>query len=149
MTEAGDATFATPLVREVALQMLYQWEMSSTELDDVFASYPRVAPLAVTEVQLAAAMTLARDTAESIPDIDALIEAHASNWRLSRMQVIDRLVLRLATCELRGQRGAAGIGAFLNDVLELARRYSGEAAVRFANGVLDAIHRDLTTRQVG
>ena len=92
-------------------------------------------------------MALARDTATSMADIDALIETHANNWRLSRMQVIDRLVLRLATCELRRPHGGAGIGPFMNDVLELARRYSGEAAVRFANGVLDAIHRDLTTRQ--
>ncbi len=148
MSETGATAFATPLVREVALQMLYQWEVSSTDLDDVFQSYPRVTPLAVTEGQLAAAMVLARDTAASIAEIDALIEAHASNWRLSRMQVIDRLVLRLATCELRHQRGSAGIGQFMNDVLELARRYSGEAAVRFANGVLDAIHGDLTGRQV-
>jgi N utilization substance protein B len=141
--------FASSLVREVALQMLYQWEMSGDDLDVVFELYPRVTPLAVTEVQMAAAMQLARAVATDLPEIDALIEAHAANWRLSRMQAIDRLVLRLATCELRAMRGASGIGAFMNDVLDLARRYSGEAAVRFANGVLDAIHKDLAARQVG
>lgn len=140
---------ASPLVREVALQMLYQWEISGDDLDIVFELYPRVTPLAVTEIQMAAAMQLARATATDLPAIDALIEAHAANWRLSRMQAIDRLVLRLATCELRQMRGDAGIGAFMNAVLDLARRYSGEAAVRFANGVLDAIHRDLAARQVG
>ena len=65
------------------------------------------------------------------------------------MQVVDRLVLRLATCELLTGPANTGVGAFLNDVLDLARRYSGEAAVRFANGVLDAVHRDLAARQVG
>jgi N utilization substance protein B len=141
--------FASALVRELALQMLYQWELSSDDLEVVFDTYPRVMPLAATEIQLAAAMQLARETASALTEIDALIEAHANNWRLSRMQTIDRLVLRLATCELRAMRGSLGIGAFMNDVLDLARRYSGEAAVRFANGVLDAVHRDLATRQVG
>ena len=141
--------FASPLVREVALQMLYQWEMSSDDLDVVFELYPRVTPLAVTEVQMAAAMALARATATGLAEIDPLIEAHAANWRLSRMQTIDRLVLRLATAELRAMRGSQGLGAFMNDVLDLARRYSGDASVRFANGVLDAIHRDLAARQVG
>ena len=72
---ADAPVFETPLVREIALQMLYQWEMSSDDLDVVFDLYPRVMPIAATEVQLAAAMRLARATATQLADIDALVEA--------------------------------------------------------------------------
>jgi N utilization substance protein B len=81
---------------------------------------------------------LARGTAEHLRDLDPQIEAAADNWRLSRMAVIDRLILRLASYELRHEPGTPP-AVVINEALELARAFSGEDAVRFINGVLDAI----------
>ena len=56
--------------------------------------------------------------------------------------MIDRLVLRMAVWELR-QPARAARGVVLNEALELARRFSSEDAVKFVNGVLDAVCRTL------
>jgi N utilization substance protein B len=84
------------------------------------------------------AATLARGTAERLPELDPLIEAQAEHWRLSRMAVIDRLILRLAVYELKHQPDAPP-PVVINEALELARTFSGEDSVRFINGVLDGL----------
>jgi len=61
------------------------------------------------------------------------------------MALIDRLILRMAVCEL--MRGAAGAGAppavVINEAMELARTFSSEESVKFINGMLDAIRKKL------
>ena len=75
-------------------------------------------------------------------EIDAILAAHAQNWRIERMAVIDRLVLRLAIYELLADPDTPS-RVVINEALELARWYSGEEAVRFVNGVLDAVRKEL------
>ena len=67
---------------------------------------------------------------------------HAHNWRLERMAVIDRLVLRLAVCELLTHPETPP-KVVINEALELARTFSGDEAVAFVNGVLDAVRKAL------
>jgi N utilization substance protein B len=85
---------------------------------------------------------LARSTAQSLSRIDQLIERRAENWRLERMPVVDRLILRLAIGEFLTSPETPRPVA-INEALELARTYSTEPAVKFINGVLDAVSRDL------
>jgi N utilization substance protein B len=75
-------------------------------------------------------------------EIDRLLGAHAQNWRVERMAVLDRLVLRMATYELLADPGTPA-KVVINEALELARAYSGEEAVGFVNGVLDAVRKEL------
>jgi N utilization substance protein B len=75
-------------------------------------------------------------------DIDPLSAARAHNWRVERMAVIDRLVLRLAIAELLTQP-ATPAKVVINEAIELARTFSGDDAVPFVNGVLDAVRKDL------
>jgi N utilization substance protein B len=77
-----------------------------------------------------------------VEEIDRLLAAHAQNWRVERMAVLDRLVLRLATYELLAEP-ATPAKVVLNEAIELARAYSGDEAVGFVNGVLDAVRREL------
>lgn len=73
--------------------------------------------------------------------IDALISRHARRWAISRMPVIDRSLLRLATFELLdGQLPAAVV---INEAVDLAKSLSTDDSGRFVNGVLDAVNRDL------
>ncbi len=74
-------------------------------------------------------------------EIDELIARHAHNWRLERMPAVDRNVMRLAVFEMIALGSPPAVA--INEALELARRFSGEQAVPFVNGVLDAIRQEL------
>ncbi len=82
-----------------------------------------------------------RGTLEAMDRIDPLIESAADNWRLSRMAVIDRLVLRLAVYELLAAETPAAV--VIDEAIELARTFGDEPSPRFVNGVLDAVRRHL------
>ena len=75
-------------------------------------------------------------------EIDALLAERAQNWRVERMAVLDRLVLRLATYEMLAEP-ATPAKVIINEALELARQYSGDEAVAFVNGVLDGVRKQL------
>lgn len=129
--------------REAALQILYFWEVGGVEPRAAAARYWAVVadeaePL--PESARAFAESLARGTIERLAELDAAIERRAQNWRLSRMAVIDRLILRLATYELLHDPETPP-GVVIDEALELARTFSEEDAVRFVNGVLDAVHK--------
>ena len=76
--------------------------------------------------------------------IDPLIEAAADNWRLSRMAVVDRTVLRLGVYELVTARTPPAV--VIDEAIELAKTFSGEQSARFVNGVLDAVNHTLEER---
>jgi len=99
---------------------------------------PRRLPPALREF----ANALARGTRERMPEIDRLLDAHAQNWRLERMAVIDRLVLRLAVYELLA-RPETPARVVINEAIELARTFSTEESVGFVNGILDAVRKDV------
>ncbi len=145
MTAGGTALDPRRLAREVALQMLYQWEIGGGELAEVFDTYPRVRSSGLDAGHEAFAHALVRGTAERLAEIDAIIDTHTANWRLERLAVVDRIVLRLAVYEMLARPDTPPLVA-ITEALELARAFSGEAAVKFVNGVLDAVRRDLEAR---
>ncbi len=86
---------------------------------------------------------LVRETLARVEAIDQLLVAHAHNWRLERMAVIDRLVLRLAVCEMLTHPETPP-KVVINEALELARTFSADESVAFVNGVLDAVRKALS-----
>ena len=76
-----------------------------------------------------------------LPEIDERIKSRAEHWRISRMAVVDRNVLRLAVYEFLFE--ATPRTVIINEALEVARRFSSFEATQFINGILDAIKRDL------
>jgi N utilization substance protein B len=87
------------------------------------------------------ATTLAQQTVGRLDEVDRLIAETAERWRPERMAVLDRLILRMAVCELLDARAPAAV--VINEALELARTFSTEDAVKFINGMLDTIRRKL------
>jgi N utilization substance protein B len=87
---------------------------------------------------------LAEGTAARREEIDRLIAQHSQHWRLERMPVVDRNILRLAVFEMLAVQTPPAI--VIDQALELARRFSGEDSVPFVNGVLDAIRKSLQTK---
>ena len=136
--------------REAALQILYQWDMTQAPIaqaaDTFFdLQWPDVTPASGAIRGFATA--LAVQTVEQLPDIDVLIAETAERWRPERMAVVDRLILRLASCELR--RGEAPSAVVIDEALELARTFSSEASIKFINGMLDGIRKKLSQPREG
>jgi N utilization substance protein B len=130
--------------REAALQMLYQSEVGRAGAYDAIATYWPAHDTGheVSEGLREFANGLVRGTLERVTEIDAILTAHAQNWRVERMAVIDRLILRLAVYEFLAEANTPP-RVVINEALELARSYSGEEAVAFVNGVLDAVRKEL------
>ncbi len=129
--------------RETALQLLYQWDVGrigAGDLDDALDLFWTVHPAPAPRRELA--VGLARGAVAALPEIDALIARHIDNWRSERLAVVDRLIMRLAVYELLFERTPAAV--VINEALELAKTFSGERAVSFVNGVLDAVRRAVT-----
>jgi N utilization substance protein B len=90
---------------------------------------------------------LARGTVANAEEIDKQIQAKAANWRLERMAVVDRNILRLAIYEL--SQGVTPAPVIIDEAVELARQFSNQEAVPFINGVLDAVNRQATATSTG
>ena len=133
--------------REAALQILYQWEVGQTPVGRAAQTlfelqWPDQTPPADELREFATA--LARATVERLADIDPLIAETAERWRPERMAVLDRLILRMAVCEMLRRETPPAV--VINEALELARTFSTEDAVKFVNGVLDTIRKKLDAR---
>ena len=131
--------------REAALQMLYQWEVGRLSMREVHQTFwahddETGEPLAVDLREFA--MSLADGVAATVADLDPIIAKAAEHWRIERMNVMDRLILRLAVYEYLHQPDTHA-KVIINEALELARSFSGDEAVRFINGILDSIRRTL------
>ena len=140
---SGDPT-GRRRAREAALQMLYQWEVGRASAYEAIATYwpTHDAEQSLDDPLREFANALVRGTIDRVKEIDGVLSAHADNWRVERMAVIDRLILRLAVYEFLADPDTPS-RVVINEALELARTYSGEEAVGFVNGGLDSVKKDV------
>ena len=128
------------------MQMLYQWEvgrMSMSEVGETFWTHGPAASESPGDELRGFATTLATGVAGTVAEIDPMITEAAENWRIERMNVLDRLILRLAIYEFLHEPDTPA-KVIINEALELARTFSTDDSVRFINGILDAVRRSLT-----
>jgi N utilization substance protein B len=90
---------------------------------------------------------LHRVATSRMPEIDKIIEDHSQNWRIERMPVVDRNLLRTAIAEMLAYPNTPG-PIIINESLEVAKRYAAPESIHFLNGVLDAIARDLLKQRL-
>jgi N utilization substance protein B len=131
--------------REYALQMLFQWEMGKQDVARVEKGFWISAPAQKSTRDFA--NQLFESAAASAAEMDQIISAHAKNWRLERISVIDRAILRLALVELRTV--GTPMRVVLNEALELAKTFSSDDAVPFINGILDAVVKSAAKNAAG
>ncbi len=132
--------------RECALQMLFAADVAEMPADDVVRSY--WAELGESDLDDTArefATRLASRTLSNLELLDERIRSRAEHWRISRMAVVDRNILRLAVYEFLYEPTPRTVA--INEALEIARRFSTYEATQFINGILDAIKRDLDEQQ--
>ena len=94
------------------------------------------------ETEHAFVIALVRGAMQDRDALDERIGDAAKNWRVERMAILDRLVMRLALQELMQHRESPP-RVVISEAIELARAYSGEEAAKFVNGVLDGAYRKL------
>jgi N utilization substance protein B len=95
--------------------------------------------LGVDPAERAVASRLVATAADHGPALDAALADVTANWRLERLGVVERSVLRLAAAELA--RGETPVRVVLQEAVRLAERYGTARSARFVNGVLDAYAR--------
>ena len=133
--------------RELTMQMLFQGDLGKQTPDEVRKLF-WASVTDVDEETRGFAEDLYRIAISRGAEIDALIELHSQNWRLERMPVVDRNLLRSGIAEMLGYpKTPAAI--VINESLEVARRYAAPESIHFLNGVLDAVARDLLKARLG
>ena len=121
--------------RQYALQMLFQWEIGRQEPRRIEDGFWRIARAEKNTRVLA--NELFEGVVKDASELDAAISAHTENWRLERISLIDRAILRLGVHELRS--GKVPRKVVINEAVELAKTFSSEEAAGFVNGILDSI----------
>jgi N utilization substance protein B len=130
--------------RKRALQVLFEWDQRGEDISEAIRHYYESLHSAESESETPLKADrfmeeLVRGTVAKVEAIDAVIRAKAEHWRIERMAVVDRNILRLAVFEM--QQGAVPGAVIIDEALDLARQFSGDESIPFLNGVLDAIRR--------
>ncbi len=125
--------------RECALQILYQYEMNPEPMPEILKFFWSQQDEGFADDVRVFAEKLALGVMENLQEIDKVVEKYADNWELSRMAMIDRNVMRLATYELLYLADVPP-KVTLNEAVNLAKKFSQEESGKFVNGILDKIN---------
>ncbi|SDF50040.1 transcription antitermination factor NusB [Terriglobus roseus] len=133
--------------RELAMQMLYQSDLgkqTAVEVRRVFwkSRQDDEGNQTVDLETQSFAEDLFRVAMERSNEIDDLIDKHSQNWRVHRMAVVDRNLLRTAIAEMIAFKGTPH-PIIINEALEIGRKYAAPESITFLNGVLDAVSRSV------
>ena len=122
--------------RELALQMLFQHDLSGNEpemitstFDDLQKSKPNTREFAVKIFQ---------GTVDHLQEIDEMIQRQADNWRLSRMAVVDRNIIRMSVYEFLHEEDTPKL-VIIDEAIEIAKKFGTQKSSQFINGILDGI----------
>ena len=124
------------------MQILFEWDMRGEPIDRAISHYYETLYSEESEKQPKPDRfmeELARGTVANAEQIDKQIQANSEHWRLERMAVVDRNILRLAIYELSQQSVPAPV--IIDEAIELARQFSNQESLSFINGVLDAVYK--------
>ncbi len=125
--------------REIALTFLYQWDVRGDEvlpeMDEVLIRDRRTPEISDHVRQLV------RGAAAEHEAIDLLLADAAEHWRVPRMAVVDRNILRMAVWEM--QHGDVPVKVVINEAIELGKRFGSKQSGAFVNGVLDRVRKNI------
>src|ERR1043166_2379033 len=128
--------------RECALQMLFAFDMTGVDPATLTRNYwDELGDPSIDDKTRDFANKLVFGTIEKISTIDDVIRRRAEHWRIERMAIVDRNVLRLAVYEFLHHDTPDNVA--ITEALEVTRRFSSFEATQFINGILDGIKQDL------
>jgi N utilization substance protein B len=126
--------------RELALQALYQWNI--TRQDPFLILDQQKANFSPADEEDEFAQQIVVGVLEHYAHIDDLIEKFSEHWRLDRMSIIDRNILRMAIFELLFCENIPP-RVTLNEAIDLGKRFGSEDSSAFINGILDRIQKEV------
>jgi transcription antitermination protein NusB len=122
--------------RELALQMLFQLDMSSNQPDAIIATFEELQKSKPNTREFAT--KIFRGTIDHMPAIDEMIQNQAENWRLSRMAAVDRNIIRMSVYEFLHEDDTPKL-VIIDEAIEIAKKYGTQKSSQFINGILDGI----------
>ncbi len=129
--------------REYALQLLFQLELANSEFtEDTWSAFWEGIDEESDVKEFS--LDIVRSTMSHISEIDAIIKKAAEHWSLERMAIIDKNILRAATCEMLYRQDIPSSVA-INEAIEIAKKFSTEESASFINGILDKISHNLSS----
>src|SRR5580765_7146998 len=131
--------------REAALQMLFAADLYNVDPASLTQDYwNEFGDTGVDTKTREFSDKLVQGALRELPTIDDRIRTRAEHWRIERMAIVDRNVLRLAVYEFLYHDTPNNVA--INEALEIARRFSTYEATQFINGILDGIKTDLESQ---
>lgn len=128
--------------------MLFAADVTETQPDELVREYwGQLSDFEMEEEARDFASRLAVGALTHMVEVDERIRSRAEHWRISRMAIVDRNILRLAVYEFLHEPTPHTVA--INEALEIARRFSSYEATQFINGILDAIKNDLDQQAGG
>ncbi len=129
------------LARRIALQVLFTNEFLREEVDSVAH---RVAE-SLEEKMSPFSRELIDKTSENEEPLNDLIRKHLRNWDYQRVAVLDRVLIRMALCEIVHFPDIP-VEVTINEALEISKDFSNLKSRRFVNGILDSIYKELKSQ---
>lgn len=134
------------LARSIAMQSLYQWDFNGQNKkgleDSVVFNLQEFAP---DFDDKGFTLDLVKGAVKKAEEIDKMIEKYAPEWPIAQITLVDRNILRLGIYELKYVEDIPSKVA-INEAIELAKTFGGNASGKFVNGVLGAIYRDMVEK---
>ena len=122
--------------RELALQMLFQHDVSGNEPDDIIETFEDIQRVRPNIREFA--VRVFRGTLEKQCEIDKIVIEQAENWRIERMPVVDRNLIRMAIYEMMYLDDTPKL-VILDEAIEIAKRFGTNKSSQFVNGILDGV----------
>jgi N utilization substance protein B len=127
------------LARELALKVLYRYEEGDADLPVAIQSVLDAKEYQKNDKEFS--RTLVEKTVENLATIDKEIVQVLQNWEYGRISLIDKIILRIGTCELI-YFSEIPSQISINEAIEIGKKYGGSDSGRFINGILDAIRKN-------
>lgn len=133
------------------MQSLFEWDFRGRDLsalDGIISKNIKEFGPGLEDVHFV--LRLVRGTVEHLEQIDKIIEKAAPQWPLDQIMAVDRNVLRLGLYELLyGNKEEVPPKVAINEAIELAKSFGGEASGKFINGVLGTVYREMNPQDAG
>lgn len=122
--------------RELALQMLFQFDMSGNQPETIILNFEELQKSKPNTREFA--VKIFHGTVAHMPELDDMIQNQAENWRLSRMAAVDRNIIRMSVYEFLHETDTPKL-VIIDEAIEIAKKFGTQKSPQFINGILDGI----------
>ncbi|HJT17416.1 MAG TPA: transcription antitermination factor NusB [Thermoanaerobaculia bacterium] len=122
--------------RELSLQMLYQHDMSGNAPEMILATFEELQKSKPNTREFATKVFTG--TVQHLGEIDGMITNQAENWRIERMSVVDRNIIRQSIYEFLYENDTPKL-VIIDEAIEIAKKFGSQKSSQFINGILDGI----------